>query len=243
MSLFLDPDPTTTTSGVLASRGRQVVLTTGLLVSTVVGTHAGLAQLSDLRTDVLEMTGGRATHAMTPEGAAADEVASSRDRLRRLGLTRQQIARALGVDRRSLSGWATGQIRPTPERLEALRTLVAVATAIDAERPGRVPETMLHRRGDSDLLDQLTRGRLQVFQGWKSWTAQPAANATVTARAVVGEQEPIWAAAARAVAEGRLQPLERRPSVRADETYEMDPAAAEELVEEPESRPTRRGYS
>jgi len=243
MSLVLDPDPTTTTSGVLASRGRQVVLTTGLLVSTVVGTHAGLAQLSDLRTDLLEMTSGRASLAMTPEGAAADEVASSRDRLTRLGLTRQQIARALGVDRRSLSGWATGQIHPTPERLEALRTLVAVATTIDAERPGRVPETMLHRRGHSDLLDQLTLGRLQVFRSWKSWTAQPAATATVTARAVVGEQEPIWASAARAVAEGRLQPFERRPSVRGDETYQMDLAAAEKLVEEPESRPTRRGYS
>ncbi len=243
MRLVLDPEPTTTTSGVLASRGRQVVLTTGLLVSTVVGTHAGLAQLGELTTDVLEITSGPATLAITVEGAAAGEVASSRDWLRRLGLTRQQVARALGVDRRSLSGWATGQIRPTPERLEALRTLVAVATAIDAERPGRVPETMLHRRGDSDLLDQLARGRLHIFEGWKSWTAQPAATAAVTARAVVGEQEPIWAAAARAVAEGRLQPLERHPSVRTDETYEMDLAAAEKLAEEPESRPTRRGYS
>lgn len=243
MSLVVDPDPTTTASGVLAGRGRQLVLTTGLLASTLVGTHAGLAHLSDLRTDVLEMTGGRAVLAMSPEGAVADEVASSRDRLARLGLARRQIARALGVDRRSLSGWATGQIRPTPERLEALRTLVAVATAIEAERPGRVRETMLHRRGDSDLLDQLTRGRLQVFQDWKTWTAQPAATASVTARAAVGAQEPIWAAAARAAAEGRLQPLERRPSVRADETYEMDLAAAEDFVEEPEGRPTRRGYS
>jgi transcriptional regulator with XRE-family HTH domain len=243
MSLVLDPDPTTTTSGVLAGRGRQLVLTTGLLASTLVGTHAGLAHLRDLTTDVLEMTGGRAVLAMTLEGAAADEVGAARDRLTQLGLARRQIARALGVDRRSLSGWATGQIRPTPERLEALRALVAVATAIDAERPGRVPEIMLHRRGDSDLLDQLTRGRLQVFQDWKSWTAQPAATATVAPRAVVGAQEPIWAAAARAVAEGRLQPLERRPSVRADETYEMDLAAAEDFVEAPEGRPARRGYS
>ena len=84
---------------------------------------------------------------------------------------------------------------------------------------------------------------LQVFQSWKTWTTQPAATATVTARSLVEEQEPIWAAAARAVAEGRLQPLERRPSVRANETYQMDLAAVDELVEEPESRPTRRGYS
>lgn len=243
MSLVLDPDQTTTTSGVLAGRGRQLVLTTGLLASTLVGTHAGLAHLSDLRTDVLEMTGGRAVLAMSPEGAVVDEVGAARDQLRRLGLSRQQIARALGVDRRSVSGWATGQIRPTLERLEALRTLLAVVTAIDAERPGRVPEIMLHRRGDSDLLDQLTRGRLQVFQDWKSWTAQPAATATVTARAATGAPEPVWAAAARAAAEGRLQPLERRPTVRADETYEVDLAAAEDFVEEPEGRPTRRGYS
>lgn len=243
MSLVVDPDPTTTTSGVLAGRGRQLVLTTGLLASTVLGTHAGLPHLHDLRTDVLEMTGGRAVHARSLEGAVADEIRTARDRLRRLGLGRRQIARGLGVDRRSLSGWATGQIRPTPERLEALRTLVAVAMAIDAERPGRVPEIMLHRRGDSDLLDQLTRGRIQVFEDWRNWTAQPAATATVTARALVGAPEPIWAAAARAVAEGRLQPLERRPTVRADETYEMDLAAAEDFVEGPEGRPTRRGYS
>jgi hypothetical protein len=102
---------------------------------------------------------------------------------------------------------------------------------------------MLHRRGDSDLLDQLGRGRLQVLQGWKGWTAQPAATATVMPRAVVGAQEPIWAAAARAVAEGRLQPLERRPTVRADETYEMDLSAVEDFIEEPEGRLTRRGYS
>jgi transcriptional regulator with XRE-family HTH domain len=243
MSSVLDPDPTATTSGGPASRRPPVVFTTGLLVSSVVGTHSGLAHLGDLRTDALEMTGGRAILSMRPEGAASEEVAAARDRLTRLGLARRQIARALGVDRRSLSGWATGQIRPGPGRLEALRTLVAVATAIDAEQPGRVPEVMLHRRGDSDLLDQLALGRLQVFEDWRAWTLQPAATVTVTPRAQVRAREPIWAAAARALAQGRLQPLERRPSVRSDETYGVDLAAAEDLVEEPEGRPTRRGYS
>ncbi len=243
MSPVLDPDPTATTSGVPASRGRQTVLTTGLLVSTVTGTNAGLAHPGDLRTDVLGMTGARATLARPWEGAVADEVAASRDRLARLGLARRQIARALGVDRRSLSGWATGQIRPSYERLQALRTLVSVATAIDVKLPGRAPEILLHRRGESDLLDQLAHGRADVFQDWRNWIAQPAATATVTRRAVVGAHEPMWAAAARAVAEGRLQPLERHPSVRPDETSETDLATAEQFVEEAQDRPTRRGYS
>ena len=37
--------------------------------------------------------------------------------------------------------------------------------------------------------------------------------------------------------------MERRPSVRANETYEMDLAQGEHFVEETQDRPTRKGYS
>jgi transcriptional regulator with XRE-family HTH domain len=243
MSLVLDPDLTTTTSGVAAKSLERTALSWGLLLTAVIGTSSGLPSFTDVYVDAFPVTGIGATLPIPHEGAIAEEVASSRDRLVRLGLTRQHIARALGVDRRSLSGWATGEIRPTPERLEALRALVAVATAIDAERPGRTSETLLHRRGESDLLDQFARGPEEVSQAWRSWTAHPAATVTVSRRAAAEGREPIWAAAARALAEGRLRPMERRPSVRANETYEMDLADAEHFVEETQDRPTRRGYS
>jgi transcriptional regulator with XRE-family HTH domain len=243
MSLVLDPDLTTTTSGLAAKSLERTALTWGLLFTAVVGTSPGLTSFTDVYVDAFPVTGIGATLPIPHEGAVAEEVASSRDRLVRLGLTRQHIARALGVDRRSLSGWATGEIRPTPERLEALRALVALATAIEAERPDRVSGVLLHRRGESDLLDQFARGQEEVLQAWRSWTTHPAATVTVSRRAAAEGREPIWAAAARALAEGRLRPMERRPSVRASETYEMDLSEAEHFVEETQDRPTRRDYS
>jgi hypothetical protein len=53
--------------------------------------------------------------------------------------------------------------------------------------------------------------------------------------------EPIWAAAARAFAEGRLKPLPRMPTVRPESDYEMDPAEAAAFVES-EYQSRRRGY-
>ncbi len=43
------------------------------------------------------------------------------------GLSRQEIARILGVDRRSLSGWASGETPPSERNLNRLRTLATVA--------------------------------------------------------------------------------------------------------------------
>src|SRR5207237_5048237 len=85
----------------------------------------------------------------------AAEVRALRDRITAHGLSRQDVARAAGVDRRSLSGWAKGDIRPGAERLEVLRTLSALANAIDAERPGRARELLLARRGRVALIDQV----------------------------------------------------------------------------------------
>ena len=243
MSLVLDLDPTTTTSGVAAKTLERTAIASGLLITAVIGTNPGLTSSTDVYVDAFPVTGIGATLHIPHEGAVAEEVASSRDHLGRLGLTRQHIARALGVDRRSLSGWATGQIRPTPERLGALRNLVALATTIEAERPDRVAEILLHRRGESDLVDQFARGPEEALQAWRTWTSHPAAIVTVSRRVAAEGREPIWAAAARALAEGRLRPMERRPSVRADETYEMDLSDAEHFVEETQDRPTRRGYS
>ncbi|SRR6266568_203685 len=53
--------------------------------------------------------------------------------------------------------------------------------------------------------------------------------------------EPIWAAAARALAEGRLGPPPRMPTVRPDSDYKTDPAEAAAFAE-PGYRSRRRGY-
>ena len=39
----------------------------------------------------------------------------------------------------------------------------------------------------------------------------------------MAERKPLWGAAARAFAEGRLEPLPRMPTVRPESDYEMDP--------------------
>jgi len=96
----------------------------------------------------------------------AAEIDAALGRLTVCGWTRTQIARTLGVDRRSLYGWAHGSIRPTDAHLAALAALAETAT------------------------------------------------------------KPLWAPAARALAEGRLRPLGRAATVRAPEAGEMDRAAA-----------------
>lgn len=53
--------------------------------------------------------------------------------------------------------------------------------------------------------------------------------------------EPIWAAAARALAEGLLSPPPRMPMVRPESDFEMNPAEAAAFAE-PEYQSRRRGY-
>jgi hypothetical protein len=53
--------------------------------------------------------------------------------------------------------------------------------------------------------------------------------------------EPIWAAAQRAFAEGRLRPPPRRPTLRPESDYETDPTEAVNFAE-PQYQGRRRGY-
>jgi hypothetical protein len=54
--------------------------------------------------------------------------------------------------------------------------------------------------------------------------------------------EPMWAAAARAVAEGRIAEPVREPTVRPESTYEMRPDEEAAAFAEPEYESRRRGY-
>ncbi len=125
---------------------------------------------------IQDAPGGVGTHVTEPATAIPTAVASppldlaravqqAVQHLRGLGWTRAQIARAVGVDRRSLYAWSAGRAQPTTAHLAALRRLAGSA------------------------------------------------------------REPLWAPAARALADGRLAPLERRGTVRPERTGEMDDVA------------------
>ncbi|WP_419920033.1 helix-turn-helix domain-containing protein [Candidatus Poriferisocius sp.] len=88
--------------------------------------HIGFAARCRVVPDLVSST--RFPTARTMWRAVAAEVEQLRDLVvLRSGLTRQEIARAMGVDRRSLSGFVKGEIRPTEERLRALRVLADTA--------------------------------------------------------------------------------------------------------------------
>lgn len=230
-----------TTPGTRRTDSRSLLGATGVLVPCFVGTNAGFRSTYDMSGTVsMIVTAGHALVAAPPRTSTAEEVSSARDELVRRGLTRQQIAGALGVDRRSLSGWVAGEIRPTPERVVALRALVGVVAAIDAAYPGRAGEILTQQRGGSDLLGQLARGRTDVLERWEQWASRPAARVTVTRRRAEGE--PVWAAAAEAKLAGRLGRLERARTVRAASQDEMDSDKAATFAESPTEQPRRGSY-
>lgn len=69
--------------------------------------------------------------------ATARIVRGLRDDVRRAtGLSRQGIARIIGVDRRSLSGWSNGSVEPADENLDRLRRLARLVSTLDLEVPG-----------------------------------------------------------------------------------------------------------
>lgn len=223
------------------SQSRTVDLTVGLLPAAIFGTSAGVRTALEFAPVSFLVTTGAVAHIdFLPMEDTVSTVRRLRDRILSRGLSRQDIARALGVDRRSLTGWASGAIRPAPERLHLLRILADLVDAVDAERPGCARDILLVRRGRGALLDRLTTSGEEVLRTWPLCLMHHDSTVTVTRRA--GGPEPIWAAAAQAWAEGRLAPLERAGTARAESTYEMDPSEAG-AFREPEYEAGRRRFS
>jgi transcriptional regulator with XRE-family HTH domain len=157
----------------------------------------------------------------------ADEVEQLRDAIERAcGLTRQDIARAIGVDRRSLSGFVSGEIQPTTERLALLRSLADVA-AWTAERFGKRAREVLTAEGDSGCpLDLVASGLTDL----KDAVESAAQAAGVIARAPVTFRhrkhgKPLYLRA-REVWSGRADLPTRSGVVRDPAVYEQDLAAA-----------------
>ncbi len=228
-----------TSSSLRASRPSEVELVHGLLAAAVFGTNAGVSLHTNLRHHVFGLTTAPSAERYPAAGLPANEVRRLRDDICGRGLSRQDVARGIGVDRRSLSGYASGEINPQPERLEALRILARVTREIEAERPGRTRDVLLSQRGNDTLLDAAASGR-HPLAAWRRWLARREAQVEVRPRTTAGE--PIWAAAARALADGRLSAPARGGTARSAETYEMDLTEASSFEEEPEPDRRRRGY-
>ncbi|MHB8340132.1 MAG: helix-turn-helix domain-containing protein [Mycobacteriales bacterium] len=181
------------------------------------------------------------THIAVPR-SSSEEVRRFRDEIsRRTRLTRQQIARAIGVDRRSLTSWVNGSSVPGPDRLERLRFLAALVREIDALKPGRATEVALARRRDGDLLDLVADGRFAQAQNWQS--SEPGEpSVRVAPRRAAPRKPPLHEAALAAFRNGKLSVPARAQTVREAGEYGQDLEEAEALCPDESPRPRRGRY-
>jgi transcriptional regulator with XRE-family HTH domain len=180
------------------------------------------------------------THIAVPRPSSED-VRRFRDEIsRRTRLTRQQIARAIGVDRRSLTSWVNGSSVPGPGRLERLRFLAALVREIDALQPGRATEIVLARRRGGDFLDLVAAGRFTEAQNWQSMEpGEPPVR--VAPRHPTPRKQPLYAAALAAFGSGQLSVPLRARTIREASDYEQDLEGAAAIFpdEAPRQRPGR----
>lgn len=221
------------------STERVVALRAGLLPGAVFGTNAGIPDVRRWVDHLPLITTTPAIERSARIPGIAEEVRGLRDEVCAHGLTRGDVARAVGVDRRSLSGWVSGEIRPSADRVRVLRALARLVTDIAVERPGRVRDVLLARGSGMALVDRIADEGARLLQTWRA-SVRPEAKALVQVRPH-GSTEPMWAAAARALVDGTLTPPTWERSVWSAATYEMDLEEAS-AFEEAEPVVRRRGY-
>lgn len=172
-------------------------------------------------------------------GAVKEEVQRLRDDItRRTRLTRQQIARGVGVDRRSLSAWVKGVTTPSADKLERLRMLAAVVQDIEATGKGRAAEILLSRTEDRDLLDHIAAGHLRYVNDWQ--LLQGTLSRTIVSRRPT--KRPLHQNALEAFHRGELHPLGRATTIHRESDYEQDLAKADRIMPDEPIRKSRRGY-
>lgn len=135
-------DPIAPTSVSIARQSVRSIEVTSSLIDAVVklASSAGVGWLAAVR-DVSRGQLGAAVaagaltismHTDSLRRTGADQICELRDEIqRRGGLSRSEIAQLIGVDRRSLSGWASGETSPSAVNLERLRTLAKVVRRLD----------------------------------------------------------------------------------------------------------------
>jgi len=233
------------------------VFEAGVSTSTRLGMPFVVRSLDDAPFDTEGMTGARASWApqfwktyvtatetgisyVEPCRPIRTEVQSLRDEIaRRTRLTRQQIARAVGVDRRSLSAWVKGEATPSRAKFERLQALADVVRDIEAIEPGGSTEVLLSRGGGHDLLDHIAAGRLELARNWQSFSG---AMPSMTIERRRSTKRPLHQRALDAYLRGELQPLGRATTIRPDSDYEQYPSEAERLMPDEPVRRSRRGY-
>ena len=172
--------------------------------------------------------------------AVSAEVENLRDRVSSLtGLTRQEIAKAIGVDRRSLSGFVTGEIRPTEGRISALRTLAETADWSALQFGEHAREVLRGLNPESSPLKLIAEGRTDIRRELKAAAEQAGLGITTPARMQQRQaKEPLYVnASAEWSGKGRLPTRGGVP--RDDAEYEQDLSKAATAVS-PEMRPRRR---
>jgi transcriptional regulator with XRE-family HTH domain len=88
-----------------------------------------------------------------PRETVANEIRELRDEIQRGGgLSRSEIAQLVGVDRRSLSGWASGETSPSAANIDRLRTLARVVRRLNLRD---VPELAVSMR-DAEIAGVVT---------------------------------------------------------------------------------------
>jgi len=215
-----------------------------LVLAATFGTSASAGLAQEQRVEGVFITAG-APHA-APRGFSrdvSDEVAALRDHIcEQGGLTRQQVARAIGVDRRSLTGWANGTIRPTQGRLESLRFLRHLVDEIEIEYPGRTRDVLLGAGPRGSAIDAIANGDLTEAANWRRHIATESTS-TIQVTARKPSRQALYEPALAALLAGRLAAPERRPTLRPEEAYDSDPEQAH-FFEEPDQAVTlrRRGY-
>ena len=179
------------------------------------------------------------TYASTPR-PVREEVQKLRDEIaRRTRLTREQIARALGVDRRSLSAWVKGESAPGADKLERLQLLADVVRDIDASKPGSATEVLLSRTEGQDLLDHIASGRFAHARDWQLLRGSSPSLRIVHRRSA---KRALHQNALDAYLRGELRPLGRAATIHPESDYEQDISRAERLMLDEPVRRSRRGY-
>jgi transcriptional regulator with XRE-family HTH domain len=176
----------------------------------------------------------------SPAPTAAEEVARLRDRiLEATGLSRQDIARGIGVDRRSLSGLATGEIRPTEARLRALQVLADAAEWAAARYGARAKDVLRTDAGKGAALDLIAEGHTSVISEMEeaAMGLGLVRRGSVSVRARKTSREPLYLKAREAWAD-RVDKPAAGGRVQDPAAYEQDLSRAKPAPRS--TRPRRR---
>lgn len=177
----------------------------------------------------------------SPAVSASEEVARLRDRIiEAAGLTKQDIARGIGVDRRSLSGFVTGEIRASEPRIHALEVLAESAEWAATRFGVRAKDVLRVDAGEGAPLDLIAAGRTTVM-GEMEAAAQALGlvrRGAVSVRRRVSNREPLYLRARERWSD-RVDVPTGGGEVRDPAVYEQDLALAV-TSEAPSTRPRRK---